>query len=84
MSLGSAPLEVVGVHGELGPPVLGATHVLLHQLGCDTDHVLALPVLHHVEGLQRADDVIVCEAGHGTTEGKGGGEIQCVCVCVCV
>ena len=38
--------------------------MFLHQLGCDTDHMLALPVLDHVEGLEGADDVILSDARH--------------------
>lgn len=38
--------------------------MFLHQLGCDTDHVLALPVLNHVEGLEGANDVILSDARH--------------------
>lgn len=44
--------------------VLGALQVLLHQLGGHADDVLTLPVLHHVERLQRADDVTLRDAGH--------------------
>lgn len=44
--------------------VLGALQVLLHQFGCDADDMLPLPVLHHVERLQRADDVTLSDAGH--------------------
>lgn len=44
--------------------VLGALQVLLHQFGRHTDDVLTFPVLHHVERLQRADDVTLCDAGH--------------------
>jgi hypothetical protein len=44
--------------------ILGAFEVLLHKLGCDTDHMLALPVFDHVEGLQGTDDVILGDAGH--------------------
>lgn len=44
--------------------VLGALQVLLDQFGRHTDNVLTLPVLHHVERLQRADDVTLCDAGH--------------------
>ena len=38
--------------------------MLLHQFGRHTDDMLALPVLHHVERLQRADDVTLRDAGH--------------------
>lgn len=44
--------------------VLGALQVLLHQFGCHTDNVLTFPVLHHIERLQRADDVTLRDAGH--------------------
>lgn len=44
--------------------VLGALQVLLHQFGRDADDVLPLPVLHHVERLQGADDVTLSDAGH--------------------
>ena len=44
--------------------ILSAFEVFLHQLGCDTDHMLALPVLDHVEGLEGADDVILSDARH--------------------
>ena len=48
--------------------ILSAFEVFLHQLGCDTDHVLALPVLDHVEGLEGADDVILSDARHLATQ----------------
>lgn len=44
--------------------VLGALQVFLHQFGRDADDVLTFPVFHHVERLQRADDVTLCDAGH--------------------
>lgn len=50
--------------------VLGALQVLLHQFGRHADHVLALPVLDHVERLQRADDVTLRDAGHLTGRGR--------------
>lgn len=50
--------------------VLGALQVLLHQFGRHADHVLALPVLDHVERLKRADDVTLRDAGHLTGRGK--------------
>lgn len=48
--------------------ILGAFEVFLYQLRCDADHMLALPVLDHVEGLQGADDVILRDAGHLAVE----------------
>ena len=60
--------------------VLGALEVLFHQLGGDTDDMLALPVLHHVERLQRADDVTLRDAGHlavdGQTDKQQGPEVR--------
>lgn len=44
--------------------VLGAFQVLLHKFGCHTDDVLTFPVFHHIERLQRADDVTLCDACH--------------------
>lgn len=44
--------------------VLGALQVLLHQFGCHTYNMLTFPVFHHVERLQRADDVTLRDAGH--------------------
>lgn len=49
--------------------VLSALQVFLHQFGRDTDDVLTLPVLDHVERLQRADDVTLCDAGHLAVDG---------------
>lgn len=43
--------------------------MFLHQFGCDADDVLTLPVLDHVERLQRADDVTLCDAGHLAVDG---------------
>lgn len=40
--------------------------MLLDEFGCDTDDMLTLPVLHHVQRLQRADDVALCDARHLT------------------
>lgn len=43
--------------------------MFLHQFGRDTDDVLTLPVLDHVERLQRADDVTLRDAGHLAVDG---------------
>ncbi len=51
--------------------VLGALQVLLHQFGRHTDNVLTFPVLHHIERLQRADDVTLRDAGHLAEEEEG-------------
>ena len=48
--------------------VLGTLEVFLNQFGRDTDDVLAFPVFHHVEGLQRTDDVPLGNTGHLTVE----------------
>lgn len=61
---GRRPPETGRVDGDGRPAVLGALDVLLHQFGSDADHVLPLPVLDHVERLQRADDVVLCDRGH--------------------
>lgn len=50
--------------------VLGALQVLFNQFGRHTDDVLTLPVLHHIERLQRADDVTLRDAGHLAGEGS--------------
>lgn len=44
--------------------VLGTLQVLFHQFGCNADNVLTLPVLNHIERLQGAYDVTLCDAGH--------------------
>lgn len=43
--------------------------MFLYQFGRDADDVLTLPVLDHVERLQRADDVTLCDAGHLAADG---------------
>ena len=60
---GRVPSQIVSVHSELRPAVLSTLHVLLYQFGSDTNDVLALPVLGHVQGLEGADDVLVSDAG---------------------
>ena len=60
---GRVPSQIVSVHSELRPAVLSTLHVLLYQFGSDTNDVLALPVLDHVQGLEGADDVLVSDAG---------------------
>lgn len=67
--------------------VLGTLQVLFHQFGRHADHMLTLPVLDHVERLQGADDVTLCDAGHLAEETSG--EVAhrrhngaCVCVCL--
>ena len=62
--LGGRPLECVPVHGETRLLVLCGLQVLLDQLGRDADHVLTLPILDQVQGLQRRDDVVLGYAGH--------------------
>lgn len=42
--------------------------MFLHQFGRHTDDMLPFPVLDHVEGLQRADDVTLGDAGHLTVD----------------
>lgn len=49
--------------------VLCTLEMFLHQFRCDTDDMLAFPVLDHVEGLQRADDVTLGDAGHLAVRG---------------
>lgn len=49
--------------------VLGALQVLFNQFGRHTDDMLTLPVLDHIERLQGADDVTLCDAGHLTAGG---------------
>ena len=63
------PPEVVSVHQQGRWPILGTSNVLLHLFGLHTHHVLPLPVLDHVEGLKRADNVFLCEGRH-FTEGQ--------------
>ena len=60
---GRVPSQIVSVHSELRPAVLSTLHVLLYQFGSDTNDVLALPVLDHVQGLEGADDVLMSDAG---------------------
>ena len=60
---GRVPSQIVSVHSELRPVVLSTLHVLLYQFGSDTNDVLALPVLDHVQGLEGADDVLVSDSG---------------------
>lgn len=48
--------------------ILGTFEVFFYQLRGDTDHMLAFPVLDHVEGLQGADDVVLGDAGHLAVE----------------
>ena len=63
VSLGvRVPPQVLPVHCQLRLPVLRTPHVLLYDFASDTDDVLSLPVLDHVESLQGADDVFCCDA----------------------
>ena len=62
----------VSVHSELRPAVLSTLHVLLYQFGSDTNDVLALPVLDHVQGLEGADDVLMSDAGQVAAGQKRG------------
>ena len=56
------PAQTLGVYHQGRPAVLcRGPYVLLNQFRRDTDDVLSLPVLHHVERLQGADDVCVCD-----------------------
>lgn len=71
------PAEVVRINNQTRPPVLCILQVLLHQLGSDTDEVLSLPVLYHVECLQRADDVVLRDARERTgREGESTGRLK--------
>ena len=60
------PAEAGGVDGDGWPFVLCRLDVFLDQFGGDTDDVLTLPILHHVERLQRADDVTLRDTCHVT------------------
>lgn len=66
--------------------VLGTLQVLFNQFGRHADNMLTLPVLDHIERLQGADDVTLCDAGHLTEEKSGEvasrREKETVCVCV--
>ena len=44
--------------------VLGTLQVLFNQFGRHADNMLTLPVLDHIERLQGADDVTLCDTGH--------------------
>ena len=72
------PPEVVSVHQQGRWPILGTSNVLLHLFGLHTHHILPLPVLDHVEGLKRANNVLLCEGRHFTEgevgEGREGGK----------
>ncbi len=46
-----APAYVLRVNSQKWFSVLSRLHVLLHQFRSDTDNMLALPILDHVEGL---------------------------------
>ena len=46
--------------------------MLLNLFRLHTHHILPLPVLDHVEGLQCADDVLLSEGRHFTVWGGGG------------
>lgn len=62
------PLEAVAVQLPLRAAApLRALHVLVDHVLLLEDDVLALPVLHHAEGLQRADDVVRVD-GHLLTD----------------
>ena len=60
---GWSPPEVVLIHSELWFAILSTLHVLLNELWSDTDDVLSLPILHHIEGLEGADDILVGDTG---------------------
>jgi len=45
------PPEGATVHAQSGPFILTRSDVLIHQFGRDTNHVLSLPVFHHVHAL---------------------------------
>ena len=60
------PAKVLGFDHDRGPFVLGALDVFINQLRCDTDNVLTLPVLDHVQCLQRANYVTLRYTGHLT------------------
>ncbi len=47
--------------------------MFLDKFRRDTYDVLSLPVLDHVEGLQGADNVMLCYTGHLTGGREGGG-----------
>lgn len=59
-----SPLQTHSVHCNRRLLVLRTLEVLLDQFGRDTDNVLTLPVFHHVEGLECADDVTLGDTGH--------------------
>ena len=71
------PPQIVSVHQQCGRAVLGTANVLLNLLRLHTHHILSLPVLDHVEGLQRADDVLLCKGRHFTGGGGGYGVEGC-------
>lgn len=45
------PPEGAAVHAQSRPFILTRSDVLLHQFGRDANHVLPLPVFHHVHAL---------------------------------
>ena len=78
---GRVPPQIVSVHSELRPAVLSTLHVLLYQFGSDTNDVLALPVLDHVQGLEGADDVLVSDAGQVAAGEESGWGVRQYSMC---
>ena len=78
---GRVPSQIVSVHSELRPAVLSTLHVLLYQFGSDTNDVLALPVLDHVQGLEGADDVLVSDAGQVAAGQESGWRVRQYSMC---
>lgn len=46
-----SPPEGAAIHAQPRPFVLARPDVFLHQLGGDANHMLTLPILHHVHAL---------------------------------
>ncbi len=67
---GRWPPQTRGVNGQRGAAVLCTFNVFFDEFWGDTNHVLSLPVFDHVEWLQGADDVCLCNTGHLTETNK--------------
>ena len=62
--LGRGPLDGIVVHHQTRLFVLRRLEMLLYQLGCNADDVLALPVLDQVQRLQGGNDITLSDARH--------------------
>ena len=70
------PLEGGGVDSDLGFSILRRFEMLLDQFRCYANHVLTLPIFHHVQRLKSRNNVGLTRKGRGKGRASSGAGVE--------